>query len=248
MPRAWLLDTLVADAAEPVLSGLGWPTGATPDDEVAIELLAPATPAHRFDRLRLSSGARSLELDVDLTPLQPHQDASVRLQCAIAFSRAGQGGLLVHGAGLALPGRGGVVALAPSGGGKSTLSNLATQLVGLSDETILLRPGPPPLISATPLRSSSQKVPEPRTEPLRALLFLEKNVVPSFARMPPAQALPLLLAQAYKLPRELATTAELFKRASKLVENVAAYRFAFPKAPEAQELLLRLFDELLPVP
>lgn len=245
MSRGWALDTLLVESPNDVSAALGWQSGPDDAERVTVELLRAATPEQRADLLRITAADHTLDVEVDLSPLQPHQDASVRLQCAIAASRAGQSGLLVHAAGLALPGRGGVVALAPSGGGKSTLSTLATRFAGLSDETVLLRPGPPPRISATPLRSSSQKVPEARTEPLKALLFLEKNVLPSFTRMPAPQALPLLLGQAYRLPRELATTAQLFKRASQLVENVPAYRFAFPKSPAAEELLLRLFDDQL---
>jgi len=246
--RTWLLDRLCTPDVT-VLEDLGWPEGPANSEQVTIEVLRPATAASPAERLRIGCAGRVVEAEVDLSNREAHQVASIRLQCAIGVAPAGRAGLLVHSAGLALPGRGGVVALAPSGGGKSTLSNLCTELVGLSDETVLLRPGPPALITATPLRSSSVKVPEARTEPLRALLFLEKSPEPSYARMAKPEALRLLLAQAYKLPTEIATTAHLFKRASELVENVAAYRFAFPKSPAGQELLLRLFDEeLAPVP
>ena len=245
MPPDWVLDSLCAHAPDGVIASLGWPTGPADSEQVQVELLRAATAGSRADRLRITTDERVVEFDIDLSMLQPHQDASVRLQCAIAASRTGRAGLLVHSAGLGLPGRGAVVALAVSGGGKSTLSNLATQFFGLSDETVLLTPGPPPTLSATPLRSMSEKVPQPRTEPLRALLFLEKSLQPSYAWIPPHEALPRLLAQAYTFPPELVTTAQLFRRASQLVENVPAFRFAFPKSPEAERLLLRLYDEVL---
>jgi hypothetical protein len=233
----------VSEAVE--LPASHWDAADPGAEQVQLELIRAATTESRADRLRITTDDRVIEFDVDLSMLQPHQDASVRLQCAIAASRTGRAGLLVHSAGLGLPNRGAVVALAVSGGGKSTLSNLSTQFFGLSDETVLLTPGPPPTISATPLRSISEKIPEPRTEPLKALLFLEKSLQPSYTRIPPHEALPRLLAQAYKFPTELATTAHLFKRASQLVENVPAFRFAFPKSPDAQTLLLRLYDEVL---
>lgn len=241
----WIADGLSCLGGSGVLPPLPWDSGSSQAEHVHLELLRAATAERRADRLRITTDDRVVEFEVDLSMLQPHQDASVRLQCAIAASRAGRAGLLVHSAGLGLPGRGAVVALAVSGGGKSTLSNLATQFFGLSDETVLLTPGPPPTISATPLRSMSEKVPQQRTEPLRALLFLEKSLQPSYTRIAPHEALPRLLAQAYKFPPELATTAHLFKRASQLVENVPAFRFAFPKSPEAEALLLRLYDEAL---
>jgi len=238
-----ILDSVSAEPAE-LLDGLGWPVERA-IESIQVEVVRAATPEHPRERIRLSLGARAIEAEVDYSDREPHQIGSIRLQCAIAFSEAGQRGLLVHGAGLALPDRGAVVALAPSGGGKSTLSNLSTRFVGLSDETVLLCPGPTPSISATPLRSSSEKVPAPRTDPLRALLFLEKSLEPHFEPLPASAALKLLLAQGYKLPAELAPTAQLFKRAAQLVAQVPAYRFAFPKSPAGQELLLRLFDEKL---
>jgi hypothetical protein len=243
-PLTWILDSL-ATSDLGALEGLGWPGGGADPELVSIEVVRAAGAEHPSERVRFRCAGRTLEAELDLRDREPHQVASIRLQCAIGMSPPGQAGLLVHSAGLALPGCGAVVALAPSGGGKSTLSNLCSGFVGLSDETVLLCPGPPPRIFATPLRSSSTQVPQPRTEPLKALLFLEKNVQPSFARILPPEALKLLLAQAYKLPQEIASTALLFKRATELVQKVPAYRFAFPKSPAAQELLLRLFDEAL---
>ena len=239
-----LLLAQLSTPSRSALDDLGWPLGSA-DEEVHIEILRSANVEMPAERIRLASQPRVIEAELDLTGRDPHQIPSIRLQCAIAASSFGQAGLLVHAAGLALGSRGGVVALAPSGGGKSTLSNLCTQFAGLSDETVLLQGGPPSRIFATPLRSSSTKSPEPRVDPLRALLFLEKSLEPRFTRMPAPEALRLLLAQAYNLPKEIVPTAQLFKRASEVVANVPAYRFAFPKSPAGQDLLLRLFDEEL---
>ncbi|MBS2026789.1 MAG: hypothetical protein JST54_02695 [Deltaproteobacteria bacterium] len=238
-----LLHALSTSDVEP-LSHLGWPDGPC-TERISIQILRPATADRPLERVRFTRPGYSVDAELDLSSREPHQIGSIRLQCAIAASTFGQSGLLIHGAGLALEGRGAVAAFAPSGGGKSTLSNLAERFIGLSDETVLLVPGPPPQLFATPLRSSSTKVPEPRVDPLRALLILEKSLEPSFTRLKPDVALKQLLLQAYKLPPELAPPAQVFKRAAKLVENVPAYRFAFPKSPLAQDLLLRLFDDEL---
>jgi hypothetical protein len=210
-----------------------------PLEEAPPTALTSSRPDLRFNRV-VSSAVPEVTCFVG-PGIQPYT-AALQLACSLVVW--GRGGMLIHGAGLAREGHGAVAALAVSGGGKSTLSNLAQSFIGLSDETLLLWEAEPPRVSATPFRSSSEKEPQARTEPLRALLVLEKSLEPRFERLPSHEGMKRLLGQAYELPDSIAPRAEAFHRASHLAERVPAYRFAFPKAPEANDLLGRLFDEL----
>jgi hypothetical protein len=173
------------------------------------------------------------------------QSFSAALQLGCSLAAWSDGGMLIRGAGLALEEVGAVAALAVSGGGKSTLSNLAEGFLGLSDETLLLWATAAPRLSATPFRSSSHREPQPRTEPLRAFLVLEKSLEPRYERLPEHEGMKRLLAQAYQLPPSIASRADLFARCSWLAREVPTYRFAFPKSPEAAGLLRRFFEEEL---
>jgi hypothetical protein len=223
----------------------GFAPAEVPIVELVIESLervpaaaeATGRPDLRFVR---RDGARALTCFVG--PGIQAYTAAMQLACSAAVWA--RGGMLIHGAGLALEGQGAVAAMAVSGGGKSTLSNLADGFLGLSDETLLLWEATPPRISATPFRSSSTREPQARTEPLRALLVLEKSLEPSFERLPAQAGVKRLLAQAYELPESIATRAEVFHRASQIAERTPTYRFAFPKAPAARDLLARLFADL----
>ena len=225
----------------------GFAPSEAPIVELTIESLERAPgdaevtgrPDLRFVR---RGGGRALRCFVG-PGIQPYT-AAMQLACSAAVWA--RGGMLIHGAGLALDGLGAVAAMAVSGGGKSTLSNLADGFLGLSDETLLLWEGHAPRISATPFRSTSTREPQARTEPLRALLVLEKSLEPSYGLLPAQAGVKRLLAQAYELPESIATRAEVFHRASQIAERTPTYRFAFPKAPEARELLTRLFAEFNP--
>lgn len=148
---------------------------------------------------------------------------------------------LIHASGLCSAGRA-VVVVAPSGGGKSTLMDLAQGFCSLSDETLLLSTS---AVVGTPFRSSASKPPEPRTAPVAAVLLLEKAASASYSRVDARTALTAILPEMYRPPEPLASSAEILHRAKLFAESVPAYRFRFPKSPAANDLLKRLFDEEL---
>ena len=223
----------------------GSPTGTAIEVEPLSAAPPSAEPTGRDD-LRFILERESHTLRCYAGPGPQAYSAALQLGCSLATWP--DGGMLIHGAGLALDGVGAVAALAASGGGKSTLSNLAEGFLGLSDETLLLWANDPPRISATPFRSTSHREPQPRTDPLRAFLVLEKSLEPTLERLPAHEAVKRLMAQAYQLPLVIASRAAVFARASELVRTVPAYRFAFPKSPEAAVLLRRFFEQELGAP
>jgi hypothetical protein len=152
------------------------------------------------------------------------------------------GGFLIHAAGIRGADARAVMALAPSGGGKSTLTDLAGGFCSLSDETLLVRGTE---VYGTPFRSSARKPPEPRRAPISAILILEKSSSPRYFRVAVRDALSAMLPEIYRPPREIASSAEILHRAHLLAESVPAYCFRFPKSPAANDLLTKLFDEEL---
>jgi hypothetical protein len=241
-----LADGITVDIETELIDGVGavWSAPASSFSVEWVDSLpedAPRIPGKSIPYRIVGDTLQVMRASVTNT-----QEASVVLQLACSLVAWPQGAFLVHSAGLCLPGRGAVVVLAESGGGKSTLSTLSESFTGLSDETTLLRVGPPALVSATPFRSQSTKVPEQRTEPLRAFLVLEKSLTPRFTRLPAQEGLRAILRQAYLLPETVAPPRELFARARALAESVPTYRFAFPKDPVADTLLLQLMDEVAP--
>lgn len=169
----------------------------------------------------------------------PHSIRSVaRLACIV--SAWNSGGLFFHAAGLAL-GERGVLALAPSGGGKSTLSDLAEGFSSLSDESCLVELGSQPTLVGTPFRSSSVRLPEARSVTLRAILLLDKGAAPGTSPIEIGRALPQIIRQAYRPPRSASSPLELLRRIKCIAERVPAYRFTFPRSPAAGRLLREFF-------
>jgi hypothetical protein len=152
------------------------------------------------------------------------------------------GGFLIHSAGICRADAKAVMVVAPSGGGKSTLTDLAGGFCSLSDETLFVRGTE---VYGTPFRSSARKPPEPRQAAISAILILEKTSSPRYFRAAVRDALSAMLPEIYRLPREIASSAEVLHRAKLLAESVPAYRFRFPKSPAANDLLTKLFDEEL---
>lgn len=161
--------------------------------------------------------------------------SACRLACVISAWLAG--GLAFHSAGLLGAGRA-FLALAPSGGGKSTLTDLAQGFDSLADETCFVDLARGLLVS-TPFRSAARKAPVPACAPLAALLLLEKSPEPKLIPIDPGLALPRVAAQLYRPPASMASSAQVFSRVHELVKRVPAYRFLFPKDSDAATRLLR---------
>lgn len=168
----------------------------------------------------------------------PHGALSALRACAIAASWA-KGALFLHGAGLASHHRS-LLLVAESGGGKSTLVDIADQLVPLSDENVVLFPSTGAL-AGTPFRSSSKRRAEPsHSAPLSAICFLRKGARVNLEVAPRDMALRELLAQVYRPSPSHASASDILRRASKAVSIVPCYSFEFPKSKDAAAPLYEL--------
>ena len=165
---------------------------------------------------------------------------ALKLAASVAAWRAG--GLFLHAAGLARDGIA-VLALAVSGGGKSTFTDFTPEFSCLSDEAIVVLPGVGgPIVQGTCFRSASRRPPGLTEARLGALLFLEKCSHPSYDRLDARAVPPRLLAQVFRPPKAAAPTRDLLRRTSQLFDSIPAYRFRIPKAPAASLLLTTFFD------
>jgi len=136
-------------------------------------------------RFSWDRGSRALECRMPRSPAT--YSTAIRLACAIEAWE--KNFLLLHTAGLLLaPGKA-VLALAPSGGGKSTLTDLSG-LPSLSDETVLVDLGPPIMVHGLPFRSASRIPPTNTSATLIALLFLEKSQELGFSPLSKQTAMP----------------------------------------------------------
>ena len=164
-------------------------------------------------------------------------DTAVRL-CALLCVWT-RGGLLLHAAALARDGRA-FLCLAPSGGGKSTLTTLADGFESLSDETVAIVPsedGKTFTCWATPFRSASPRPPQPIVAALDALLVLDKSPLPRVTPLNGMVALQAILQQAYTVPPLVGDPPSLLRRAARIAAVVPAHRFQFPKSEAARALL-----------
>jgi hypothetical protein len=240
-----------SDRALPSL-GLGLEpeqASVSPDVEVSLSSLdstewsgAPMGPGGVLGRYRVDLERSRIECAYARLD-SPTLLLSLHLACATAAWRSG--GLMLHATGLRSPTGIGVIGLAVSGGGKSTLTDLATW-ESLSDEIVIAHWSPAPAVSSTAFRSSAKKKPIVGEAPLGALLLLEKSPTPSFERVSSAEAFRSLANQAFRFPREMGLDKEHFSRVRALAEAVPAYRFRFPKSHEAAHALDDLQHELPP--
>ena len=154
-------------------------------------------------------------------------EAALRVLFQLAHLR--QGALLLHASGFAL-GASGVLATGPSGAGKSTLARLCRDsgAVLLSDETVAVYPGGD--LHGTPFSSEPDLRGSPARAPLAALLVLEKGGAERLSPpLPPAEAVALLLSQAYPPDPRLLPRAELLGRAAALARAPGVRRLTFRK-------------------
>ncbi len=173
-------------------------------------------------------------------------DTAIRL-CMLLWIWA-RGGLLLHAAGLARDGRA-AVALAPSGGGKSTLTDLAQGFESLSDETVAVLPtarrrGTGFEVWGTPFRSSAAKPPvSSAVLPLSAVLLLDKAAQPRWLPASGQEAARALIGQAYTALPAAGAPQALLRRAARLTACARAVHFQFPKSSAADALLGEIFAD-----
>lgn len=163
---------------------------------------------------------------------------ALRICCAVGFENLG--GALVHAAGLMANNGNAVLALAPSGGGKSTLTSLATSLASLSDETVGLTFSPEPMLHGTAFRSSSERPPQLSSTRLRALVLLSKSDQISLVRCSPIEATRSLLAAWYRLPSSPIRWA--LSRFADLSCEIPCFRLGFPLSREVDSVISRLLE------
>ncbi len=219
------------------------PQPAVPPED-GFSLLAAAEPQLGWRRIR-----NSFPPDIELTGCDPMfraRAAETAFRLAALLHVHHHGGLLLHAAGLS-DGTGAFVCLAPSGGGKSTLTDLAYGYDSLSDETVAVIPDSQHGLWqawGTTFRSSARKAPvSPRKFPLRGFLILEKFPVPEAVHASPEILARALLGQAYAdAPAFTGGRPEQFRKAAALSRTIPAFRFRFPKeSGPTVDLLKQLF-------
>lgn len=164
------------------------------------------------------------------------------LRIAWQLATAQQGGVLMHGCGVAW-GQAGVAAIGHSGAGKSTLANLTSQAPGhatlLTDEIVQLLPEG--FLVGTPFRSNPECVGAPRMVRLASLLLLEKGPHEALAAVDGALAAPELLGQLYKAVEPKSQQSQV-RFVLALIDLVGVRRLTFRKDP-AVGPFLRQFVE-----
>lgn len=150
----------------------------------------------------------------------PELEYSLRLLVALAAFR--QGGLLFHGAGVAVDGRG-VVLFGPSGIGKTTAARHARGPV-LNDDLVLLMPATVGWqVCATPFTNPTQTQPRAGDLPLAALCRLEQSEQVALRPLSRAEALAAVLACVPVLTAHPPLVVPLFDRCTALLQAVPAY-------------------------
>lgn len=225
-----------------------WPAASdAPPPGLAIEVAAgaealdarpPTWPAIQLSGSRLlldGSGLRGeADLDagtarllVDGPPAPALMDYAARVLTALLLD--GQGGLLLHGAGLVRQGRG-LLLLGPSGTGKTTAARNAAGARVLNDDLVALRPatGGGWELHATPFSNPSQVPPAWGQAPLAGILRLRQAGQPALAPLGAGQALaeliaavPVLVADAGRLPTLTARLAGLVEATPRAILRLA---------------------------
>ncbi len=164
-----------------------------------------------------------------------HVDLFVRVALGVGLLR--EGGTLLHAAGVVRD-RFGIAFSGPSGAGKSTAARLSqgAGLDVLADEMLVFRrAGFGARFHGTPFWNGA-----PASAPCGAILFLEQAGEHRVASLPPARALPRLLA-AGGAPLDLPAVQEAFFAAcGELLRRVPAYVLRFAKDAGFWDVLDRL--------
>jgi hypothetical protein len=198
-------------------------TDRRPDVHLAARVLAEmpadddaeATLETEDDEVRLGVGAYRIEGDLTAgrlrlvapplpTVLSP---AAFRLLCAVVVLR--QGGVMLHAAAVVHDG-GARVFCGPSESGKTTVATLAGGRAVLSDESVVLRPGPGGYRAcATPFFGEAGPVATQSSgdAPLAAIYFLRKSAAFAHRRLTRREAVQRAFSQVF-LPKGRPAIAE----------------------------------------
>jgi hypothetical protein len=187
-----------------------------------------------------SSDYEQVEVALDPWPSRIHVGAHVREVELPTLGRLAlsSGGFLVHACGLALAGRGLLVA-GSSGRGKSTLSGLVAREEVLSDERILLRPGADgaPELHGTPWPGTAGLARCGRA-PLAALLLLGPHgTAPGLRPLSRAEACRRLVFQAFLPLWDGRGVERCLAFADEVTRRVPAFELTFRPDASARSLL-----------
>jgi len=201
-----------------------------------VEALQASTP---LDGTSADGGGYAVEgrtVLVSIPPSPASAEASLRAVLQIATLR--QGGLLVHGSGVAFAGKA-AIAVGQSGAGKSTLARLCIGAGGqlLSDETVGMYPDG--TVWGSPFFSDPDLASQLNRASLTSILLLEKGPDEHLAPVGAPEATAALLSQAYRPCAGEATPSELLARASALASRPGVHRLRFRKDPAAGAFVKR---------
>jgi hypothetical protein len=176
-----------------------------------------------------SKGVASAELSADGDLMAEHLSAICRAAMSQALSQ--EGGALIHAAAAIVDGRA-ILLVAPSEGGKTTLSGLLASAGApiLSDETIALRPlvggGGERFNAYGTFFWSGPTLPTvPGGWPLQAVAFLEKGPLGA-EPLPQAEALGRFLRE-WHVASDTESVSRALRIATKILESAPAHRLSF---------------------
>jgi hypothetical protein len=158
------------------------------------------------------------------------------LRLAWYLGTTGQGGVLVHAAGIAV-GDNGLVACGRSGDGKSTLSRLcrAGGLRLLTDEVTQLFPDG--RVGGTPFRSDFDNEGSPGLVTARYFVALRKAEYEALEPLSASSAAQLALAQCFAVDAVAIPRAEVRRRVLGFLGAVELRTLAFRKSPEVADFV-----------
>jgi hypothetical protein len=216
--------------------------GYTPSDENPDALTVNLRVASTLSYRALSRTAAAAELSLDEAVLGGHLSAICR--AAMSQALGNEDGALVHAAAAVVDGKA-VLLVAPSEGGKTTVSGLLAQagIPILSDETIALRVarGHNGIDAYGTFFWSGPELPTLQGAwPVHAVAFLEKG--PLEAReLSAGSALARLLGEWHVAPDDTAV-AQTLHIATKLLERVPASTLSFELSSAPQDVASLLFS------
>jgi hypothetical protein len=180
-----------------------------------------------------------LQLEVAIEDGVFQAELALRLAYHLLTQRLG--GVLVHGAALAL-GSDAILATGKSGDGKSTLSRLCrgAGFTLLTDEVSQLFPDG--TVCGTPFRSDEDNVGGPMRARVRYVLALEKAVAESLKPLAATQVVQLLMSQRFQVPEFPYANGEDRRRILEFLGQAKVGTLAFRKHEEVGGFVQKLIS------